>query len=181
MTAILRRLPFSINEDEVTVGRERMRIRPYQIILWVSVTPKSVLTLGTTARRFPAILDTGHNHNFSIQRRHVIQWAGMDPTSVPLRGAIREGGRRAELRSFNVWIHPNEKGERDRFADRPAHCVELPAGVAVYPDDAVFPPLPLLGLRALVRGKMHLALDPEHCVVNLRTPDWYTRLFRWLS
>ena len=65
MTAILRRLPFHENADEVSVGLERVRIRPYQIIVWVSLSAKSVLELPPHAPRFPAILDTGHNHNFS--------------------------------------------------------------------------------------------------------------------
>src|SRR5207248_8816355 len=158
MTAILRRLPFFAREDEVTVGSERVRIRPYQIIVWVSVSTKSLLELPPQARRLPALLDTGHNHNFSIRAQHLRRWAGIDPAGVPLRGRIKEGVRRAELRSLNVWLHPNEKGQRDRFADRPVLCVELPAGDAVYPDEVGFPPLPLLGLRALVRNKLHFWL-----------------------
>ncbi len=181
MTAILRRLPFHENADEVTVGLERVRIRPYQIIVWVSLSAKSVLELPPHAPRFPALLDTGHNHNFSIRRQHLVNWAGIDPAGVPVRGAVREGGRRAQLYRLNAWLHPNQAGERDRFADRPPFCLELPEGVAVYPDEAGFPPLPLLGLRALVRNKLHLAIDPESQLVNLRTPDWRTWLAHWLS
>jgi hypothetical protein len=40
MTAILRQLPFLEDEDEVAVGFERLLVRPYQIIAWVSVTPR---------------------------------------------------------------------------------------------------------------------------------------------
>jgi hypothetical protein len=181
MTAILRRLPFFPREDEVAVGSERVRIRPYQIVVWVSLSPMNVLALPPHARRLPALLDTGHNHNFSIRGQHLRAWAGIDPASVPLLGRIKEGTRRVELRSLNVWLHPNVKGHRDRFADRPPFCVKLPAGVAVYPDEAEFPPLPLLGLRALVRNKLHLWLDSDRCLVNLRTLDWWTRLLRWLS
>jgi hypothetical protein len=38
----------------------------------------------------------------------------------------------------------------------------------------------LLGLRALVWNKLHFTMDPGRCVVNLRTPDWRTKLLRWL-
>ena len=53
MTAILRRLPFHENADEVAVGLERVRIRPYQIIVWVSLSAKSVLELPHTRRGSP--------------------------------------------------------------------------------------------------------------------------------
>jgi hypothetical protein len=43
MTAILRRLPFQEKEDEVTVGHERLPVRPYQIIAWAGVTARGVV------------------------------------------------------------------------------------------------------------------------------------------
>ena len=35
-----------------------------------------------TLPRFPAILDTGHNHNFSIRHQHLVNWASIDPAGV---------------------------------------------------------------------------------------------------
>ena len=104
------RLPFHENADEVAVGLERVRIRPYQIIVWVSLSAKSVLELPPHAPRFPAILDTGHNHNFSIRHQHLVNWASIDPAGAPVRGAVREGGRRAPLYRLNAWLHPNQAG-----------------------------------------------------------------------
>jgi hypothetical protein len=40
--------------------------------------------------------------------------------------------------------------------------------------------LPVLGLRALAVNKLHLLVDSECQLVHLRTPDWRTKLLRWL-
>ncbi len=64
MTAVLRNLPYRGDADEVSVGLERIPILPYQIIIWVSVTARTVLTFPPSAPRIPAILDLGHNHNW---------------------------------------------------------------------------------------------------------------------
>ena len=44
-----------------------------------------------------------------------------------------------------------------------------------------YPRLPLVGLRAILSNRVHLAVDGERQQVTLRTPDWRTRLLRWLS
>jgi hypothetical protein len=67
------------------------------------------------------------------------------------------------------------------FRGPPPFLVKLDRGVTVYPDEAQFPRLPLLGLRALVRNRLHLTLDAERCVVHLRTSDWRARFLRWLA
>src|SRR5947199_7419472 len=113
MTAILRQLPFLERENEVHVGSERVNIKPYQIILWVSVTTRRILELPPGAPRFPVILDTAHNHNFSIQSNHLEQWAGVQAAALPPRHRIRERGRHASLHVANLWIHRNRPGERD--------------------------------------------------------------------
>ena len=59
MTAILRRLPFYEREDEVTVGLERIPVRPYQIIAWASITAHEIVQLPPHAPRVPVILDAG--------------------------------------------------------------------------------------------------------------------------
>ena len=181
MTAIVHHLPFSEKEDEVHVGLQRVPIKPYQIILWVNLTAREVLELPPDAPRFPAILDTAHNHNFSIQSRHLTHWARVQPASLPRLRWIREGGRLAPVHAGHVWIHPNVPGKRDEFSGAPAFRLRLDQGLAVHPDDLVFPRLPLLGLRALVRNKPHFAMDPERCLVDLHTPGWRTRLVRWFS
>lgn len=181
MTAILRRLPFQEKEDEVTVGLERLPVLPYQIIAWASVTARGVVDLPPHAPRILVILDTGHSHHFSIQERHLADWARVPLGLLPRRGTIRVDGREFPLHAAAVWLHPNRPGLRDQFADQPAYRLELREGVAVYPGAGDLPRLPLLGLRALVRNKLHFTMDPERCLVNLRTPDWRTKLLRWFS
>jgi hypothetical protein len=180
MTAILRDLPFRTDEDYVFVGTERVQIKPYQIVAWFSITPRNILELFPPTPRFPAIIDIGHNHNFSIQRRHVIDWVRTPVEALSPIGRIRHAGRAVPLHAANVWIHPNAPGKRDELSGKPPYLLRFDQGIAVYPADAHFPRLPLLGLRAVVRAKLHLKVDPEQCLVNLRTPDWRTRLLRWL-
>jgi hypothetical protein len=181
MTAVLRNLPYRGEAGEVSLGLERIPILPYQIIVWVSVTTRTVLTLPPSAPRIPAILDTGHSHNFSIQERHLAEWARLSPPLLPQRGTIIVTKQEIPLYFAAVWIHPNRPGYRDEFADRPPHRLELREGIAIHPAGSEFPRLPLVGLRALCRNKLHLVLDPQREVVHLRTPDWRTKLFRWLS
>jgi hypothetical protein len=57
----------------------------------------------------------------------------------------------------------------------------VPRGIAVYPDGVLYPRLPLLGLRAHLSNHLHLTIDGERAAVTLRTPDWRTRLLRWLA
>src|SRR5262245_47876004 len=97
MTSILRRLPFLEREDEVQVGLQRVPIKPYQIILWASVTPRAILELPPLARRFPVILDTAHNHNFSISESQLAEWGGVQVASLAPRAWIRERGRHVPL------------------------------------------------------------------------------------
>jgi hypothetical protein len=85
------------------------------------------------------------------------------------------------LCAANVWIHPDVPDKRDQLSLDPPFLLSLDQGVAIYPSELDFPRLPLLGLRSLVRNKLHLMLDPERCLVNLRTPDWRTKLLRWLG
>src|SRR6266436_3354296 len=106
MTAVLRRLPFREEADEVAYALERIPIKPYQIIVWISVSSRRVLELPPHAPRFPAILDTGHNHNLSIQHRHLTDWSRLQSESLPQLGAITVGDQRLPLHDANVWLHP---------------------------------------------------------------------------
>ena len=89
---ILRHLPFSERDDIAFVRGERVRVKAYQIIAWVSLSVKRVATWEPGTPTFPAILDPGHNHNFSIQEEQLIRWAGLRPETLPILGHAREGG-----------------------------------------------------------------------------------------
>jgi hypothetical protein len=181
MSAILRQLPFREEADELAVGLERIRIKPYQIIVWVSVTTRAVVELPPNTPRIPAILDTGHSDNFSIQDQHLTRWAGLEVTALPQVRRLRDRSRNIPVHAANLWIHRNVPGKRDEFTNEAPWLLPLKQGIAVYPGESQFPRLPLLGLRALVRNKLHLTMDPELCVVNLRTRDWRTKMLRLLS
>jgi hypothetical protein len=121
---------------------------------------------------FPVILDTGHNHTFSIHERHLLDWAGFRPDSLGVLGPIRDRGQRVLLRMANIWVHANVPRHRDRLADRPPRLVAAPQGIAVYPG-AEFPRLPILGLRAVAENELGPQVNGPRREATLCTP------FRW--
>jgi hypothetical protein len=80
----------------------------------------------------------------------------------------------------NIWLHSNERGEMAVSGNEPIF-LEVLNGIAVYPDGAEYPRLPLLGLRAILSNRLHLVIDGERTSVTLRTPDWRTRILSWLG
>ena len=112
-------------------------LRPFQIAVSVALTAG-----GRRSPVFPAILDTGHSHNFSIRHEQLRDWAGLPLKQI---GFIR----------VNQQVVP--LAECDLFLDGVVlKCVE---GIAVYPDNhPTAPRLPLLGLRILVRNGVRVTI-----------------------
>jgi hypothetical protein len=136
----------------------------------VSLTQEA--TWETRTPVIPALLDTGNNHNFSIQEHHLTRWVGVHAQSLPLLGAMREGIRTPSLRFANDWIHRNRPGRRDLREGEP-FLLHLEEGVAIYPDDGSnYPRLPLLGLRAIIKNKLKLVIDGKRKSVSLSSPTW---------
>jgi hypothetical protein len=178
MGRILRKLPFFETHTTVSVRHGVVEIKPYQIIIWVSLAAMKELELPVGALRFPAILDLGHSHNFSISERQLVAWAGVPIASLRPLGAVRVSGQRVPLLAANIWIHPNIPGRRDELSGQQPFCLELDSGTAVYPDGmANVPRLPLLGLRALRRANLQLYVDCQKCLVSLTTRrvSWWFR------
>jgi hypothetical protein len=148
MALLLDRMPFPDEASEIFVHNERVRIRADQIIVWVSLSLKPLGEPNPSVRPFPAILDTGHNHSFSIAERHLAEWAILRPERLAVLGSVRERGRRISLHSATIWAHPNERGSRERLSNRPPTRLQARKGIAVYPGSE-FPRLPILGLRAI--------------------------------
>lgn len=170
MATILRRLPYFNHMTTLTVHGETVRVKPYQIVVWVSLGLEEEQDWNPRAERIPAILDTGHTHNLSIQRRHLVEWAGIHPESLSELGHISERNQRLTRHSASLWLHTNQPGHRDRFAARQPYRLDLEEGIAVYPDDGSnFPRLPLLGLRALTDNHLHLIVSGWRRMVKLRT------------
>ncbi len=170
MSSIVRNLPFFSTRTSVIVQGHEVPIKADQIIVWVSLAEGGKASLDQGCPHFPAILDTGHTHNFSIQEQHLVQWAGLDPRILTKLGEIRVGEDRLPLFEADVWLHANLPGKREVAAGRAPFCLELDAGVAVYPRAmAMAPRLPLLGLRALRVSGLRLNIDCQTLAVTIRT------------
>jgi hypothetical protein len=180
MTAVLRKLPIQVEPDEVHCGLERISIKSYQIIVYMSITNREVVDLPPLASRLPAILDTGHNHNFSIDWQHLTKWAMLSRDQLPLRRNMPGNEGKAPFHRAKVWIHPNEPGQRDKLAGLPPFPLELREGIAVHLGTDS-PRLPLLGLRALMQNGLLLMMDSKRRAVDLHTEGWRTKLLRWLA
>lgn len=98
-----------------------------------------------------------------------------------LLGHVRQGGRRLPLHAANLWLYRNTRGERDRIQEEPSQLLEIDRGIAVYPDEAKFPRLPLIGMRTVRDNRLHVVIDGERQWLSLRTPDLHTKVLRWLS
>jgi hypothetical protein len=176
MPIILRDLPFFEAPTALLFQGRHVRIKADQIIVWVSITESGERNLHPSHPFFPAILDTGHNHNFSIRDEHLIRWAGFDPRYLTKSRHLRIAGDRLPVLEADVWLRPNERGKRDVPAEKTPFSLNIDLGIVVYPKGAPNAPrLPLLGLRALRRAELHLTIDCRRRAVKLRT----TRRF-WL-
>jgi hypothetical protein len=164
--------PFSDKPSEIAIQGKRVRLRANQIIVWVSLSLHRLTIANPEVSPFPAILDTGHNHTFSIHERHLTEWAGLRMEILNVMTAIRHRGQRLLLRAANVWVHPNERGARDKLADRPPYLLKALTGIAVYPGSD-FPRLPILGLRAIAENNLVLKVDGPRRQTTLRTQ------YRW--
>ncbi len=173
MARILDRLPVPTADTSVFVGQEAVTVHAYEILAWVSLAIRDVLDPARLPR-FPALIDTAHTHNFSIQEEHLRRWAGLRLDAMHLgRGNVRQQGRLLPLRAAHLWIHPNKPGHWDQLADRPPHRIDVPEGVVVYPAGVNFPRLPLVGLRAIVRNKLDLAVKGKTGLAYLSTQAWW--------
>ncbi len=180
MTAILREMPFFDRPSVVRVGGVAVRVKAHQIVAWVSLTPLENRELEPGCPRLPAIIDTGNTMTFSLKESQLRQWAGIDARFLLRAGTTRHGGRAVPMHAARLWLHGNQPGKRDSFANAPAHRLNLEEGIVIYPDNAPLAPrLPLIGLRALEENRLHLKVNAERLRVSLRSPDWVTRLFGW--
>src|SRR5262249_2520938 len=145
---------------------ELVPVRPYQIVVWVSLGIQDVLD--KDAMRFPAVLDSGHTHNFSIRADLLSRWAGLQAEALGDLGSILVNRAQVPLRPAHLWVHRNQHGSEE-LLPRPFR-LSIPQGIAVYPvGTAASPRLPLLGLRSLVRSKLRLTIDGDKMRVSLRS------------
>ena len=168
---VLNRLPFCAHETTAIIADgTAIAIRKYQIVAWISLSQKGVRELPADTPRFPAILDTGHNHNFSIRHDHLrlCLSAGQLPLpSLPIVSLVN--GQPVPHFAANLWLHRNRRGQRDLFVRTKPVCLELAEGIAVTPAASSGPRLPLIGLRALVTNRLVLTLDGAGFFLSLKS------------
>ena len=176
MSSIIRDLPFLNPRTSLIVQGHEVSIKADQIIVWVSLAEGGKAGLDQGCPRFPAILDTGHTRNFSIQEQQLVQWAGLDPRMLTGFGEIRVGDDRLPLLEANVWLHANVPRKREVATDRAPFCLELDAGVAIDPRTMAT----ALGYRCSVFGRcmagLRLNIDCQRLTVTIRTPRGF-----WIS
>ena len=114
-------------------------IRPNQIVIWVSLTSVGQLIITPDTPRFPVLVDTGLNHNFSIKEEHVAVWAGVSPASLPKLGKSIVNGVEIPQHNANVWLHRNQLGEADVSVDGGPIFLELDGGISISPRGLDFP------------------------------------------
>jgi hypothetical protein len=117
---------------------------------------------------FPAVLDTGCTHNLVMRPDHFTNLAGYELIAqvpigeVPIRGRGAESEGREEAPKaydFNVFLYGNAKGERAPRLDMLPLKIPLDGGIVVTPDKWAFPPLPVLGTRAIRKAGLRLRID----------------------
>lgn len=183
MSKILDRLPILDHRTSPRFDGRHVTIHRNQILVWVSVHMAGILEPERTITKIPALIDMGNNFDFSIQHRHLREWAGIDTSLLPLLGDIHMEDRRVDRHEATVWLYPNTPGERDIAAGRPPFRLRMPRGIAVYPRDAdaSAPRVPLVGLAAFLNNDVDFWLDPELRHVSAQTRTWRRRLLRLLT
>ncbi len=143
-------------------------VKPFQFVVMVSLSLGDVLEPG--ARRFPAILDTGLNHNFAIRREHLDRWTALQ---LPTRKPVTIRKQEIPLAAAHVWVYRTEP-RTNVLSNFPPIRLRTPEGIVVFSENDSNPArLPLLGLRALLRSNLKLIIDGKRREVTLKTPGWF--------
>jgi hypothetical protein len=115
----------------------------------------------------PAYLDPGHNQNFSISEEQ-LRWIGVDSNSLPHIGSMRFRDHRVPLKAADLVLCGNMKRTREL---NPGRSFRFPfskdRGILVHSQSIA--PLPILGLRGILRNKLKLTFDGERMAVTLTT------------
>jgi hypothetical protein len=145
-----------------------------QIVFWASLAPSRQVSLPSSSPLIPVVIDTGFNDALLLRETQLVHWGLLEPRS------LRRGQRALQIHhqlsipkyEIDLWIHPNQPGERDRLAGSAAVRIELPDGVPIWP--AAVPGgkrLPLLGTRALAEAGLLFSVEGGKRPVQLELPD----------
>jgi len=163
MSLILDRCPFYEEATEVETPTGLILIRSYQIVAWISLSVR-----GELSRPFPAVLDTGHSHNFSIKVEHLESWTGLHAHEIQTIGHARVNKQFVELKDAAVAVYSNTPGKRDALLEKSPYRLMLPEGIAVHrASDPFAPRLPLLGVRTMVTNQLRITINGSRKQVSL--------------
>jgi hypothetical protein len=154
-------------------GGGTVAIKGDQLILWASITPSGLPDFPASAPRFPVILDTGFNHTFLLGERHLEEWGGLKSRDLTWIDLLTADGQPIPLRDADLWLHPNQPHTDIPILGAAPFRLELPEGIAVWP--SALPGsrrLPLLGTRALRRGRLHADLNFRDGWFSIYTRRW---------
>ena len=156
------RVPYFSEKTTITVQKEVVEVKAFQVIVWVSISTDELLPWDPRTPRLPAILDTGTTHNFALTDAHLRTWAGIHAASLRGLGRMRVESTKATLHGAGLWLHT----DADPFR------LDVYEGIAVFEGD--WPRLPVLGLRALTNSKLQTFIYGDTKQVLIRTrPKWY--------
>ena len=163
MTLLVDRCPFYEKATQVASPWGAVLIRPYQIIVWVSVSVR-----GLFSPPFPAILDTGHSHNFSIKEEHLEFCVRLPPADLRTIGYARVNREPVVLKEAGLALHRNVARSRDDLGGESPYLLELSEGIAVHRlEDPFAPRLPLLGMRSLAKNGLRIIIDTRRLEVSV--------------
>jgi hypothetical protein len=178
MPTIIRQLPFSDKRTSLSVPGGTVSVKPFQIVLSVSLSLPSEGELHPRTPRLPAVLDTGCNGTFVLSEQQLNRWAGLRREHLRRVDEMTVYGNKVPVFAAALWLHPNVAGRREDSASGRPFRVQLDPGIALCPPGVTAPRLPLLGLKALHLGDLQMAFHWRTLRFSLRTtPWWYSWLF----
>ena len=161
---IIERQPFLDVPSRVASPAGDVIVRPFQVAVRVGLSGRDVFA--PSGPSFPAILDTGLNHNFAIREDQLSSWTGL---ILPRIGLVDVDNTLFPLVAANLWIYGNNPGE-DTISDAPPFRFRLAEGIIVYTAQTANPArLPILGLRAIATNALRFTIDGKGRTATLAT------------
>ena len=133
---ILDRLPIPQKRTSLTFGDKHATVHRNQAAVWVSVDLDGVDRRRPEPNipRFPAAFWTRENNvDFSVQDRHLRDWAGLDPELLAILGDIEINGPDGEAAERLPWFGctRTSPGEQDVASDEPPFRLRRSQGIAL--------------------------------------------------
>ena len=152
---ILEDYPISGKEEAIAAPHGYHTLNAYQAVVTVYLDIRGRLTSA-----FPAFLDPGHNHNFSISEQHLRDWLGVDPASLNVLRQIRFDDRLVPLAEADVVLLRNKKATRDINPKDP-YVFHFSQDKGIMVHKTPIAPLPILGMRGIMRNDLKLLFDGQ--------------------